>query len=154
MTVFIVTVAVLVAIALTFLLPPLLRKHTPATSDITSLPIYREQLQELQADFANGAIQEAQFHEAEQELKRRLLEETSIQTTPTNTGNRQRWIAAVIALALPVASFGLYKFLGQPEAFVAPPHQSSRPHRRRKYHATTIRDHDATSGGQATRAAK
>ena len=125
MTVFIVSVAVFVAIALTFLLPPLLRKHAPATPDITSLPIYREQLQELQADLANGAIRAAQFHEAEQELKRRLLEETSIQATPINAGNRQRWIAAVIALALPVASFALYKFLGQPEAFVAPPHQSS-----------------------------
>jgi cytochrome c-type biogenesis protein CcmH len=127
MTVFLVTVAVLVAIALTFLLPPLLRKQMPATSDITSLPIYREQLQELQADFANGAIQEAQFHEAEQELKRRLLEETSVQAMPTNAGNRQRWIAAVIALALPVASFALYKFLGQPEAFVPSSHQTSAP---------------------------
>jgi cytochrome c-type biogenesis protein CcmH len=125
MTVFIVTVAVFVAIALAFLLPPLLKKHSPATPDITSLPIYREQLQELQADLANGSILAAQFHEAEQELKRRLLEETSIQAMPTNAGNRQRWIAAVIAVALPVASFALYKFLGQPEAFVAPPHQSS-----------------------------
>ena len=124
MTVFIVSVAVFVAIALTFLLPPLLRKQAPAAPDTTSLPIYREQLQELQADFANGAIQEAQFHEAEQELKRRLLEETSVQATPTNAGNRQRWIAAAIALALPLASFALYKLLGQPEAFVASAHQS------------------------------
>lgn len=124
MTLFIVAVAVFVAVALSFLLPPLLRKHTPAMPDITSLAIYREQLQELQADFANGAILEAQFREAEQELKRRLLEETHVQTTPTNDRNRQRWLAVAIALALPLGSFALYKLLGHPSAFVAPANHS------------------------------
>ncbi len=125
MTTFIVSVAVFVAIALAFLLPPLLRKHAQPTPDITSLPIYREQLQELQADLANGSILEAQFVEAEQELKRRLLEETRVQATPLSGGQRQRWIAAAIALALPSGSFALYKLLGQPEAFFAPANQSS-----------------------------
>lgn len=124
MTLFIVSVAVFVAIALSFLLPPLLRKHTPAMPDITNLPIYREQLQELQADFTNGAIQAAQFREAEQELKRRLLEETRVQATPKSDGNRQRWLALAIALALPLGSFALYKLLGQPDAFVAPANHS------------------------------
>ncbi len=124
MTLFIVSVAVFVAIALTFLLPPLLRSHTQPTPDITSLPIYREQLQELQADLTNGSILEAQFHEAEQELKRRLLEETRVQATPSRDGKRQRWIAAAIALALPLGSFAMYKILGQPEAFVSPANQS------------------------------
>ncbi|MDQ3259299.1 MAG: c-type cytochrome biogenesis protein CcmI [Pseudomonadota bacterium] len=116
---FIASVAVFVAIALAFLLPPLLRKYAPATTDITSLPIHREQLQELQADFANGSILEAQFREAEQELKHRLLEETRARATPISDGTRRRWIAAAIALALPLGSFALYKLLGQPEAFVA-----------------------------------
>ena len=124
---FIASVAVFVAIALAFLLPPLLRKHAPATTDITTLPIYREQLQELQADFANNIILEAQFREAEQELKRRLLEETRVQATPISNGTRQRWIAAAIALALPLGSFALYKLLGQPEAFAALANPSGAP---------------------------
>ncbi len=118
MTAFIISVAIFIAIALAFVLPPLLRKSTPAATDITSLPIYREQLKELQADFANGIIEEAKFHEAEQELKRRLLEESRIQVTPTRGAGRKPWLAVVIALALPSASLGLYKLLGQPEAFI------------------------------------
>jgi cytochrome c-type biogenesis protein CcmH len=117
MTVFLISVAIFVAIALAFVLPPLLRKSTPAVTDITSLPIYREQLKELQADFANGIIEEARFREAEQELKRRLLEESQVQAAPTRDGSRKPWLALVIALALPIGSFALYKLLGQPEAF-------------------------------------
>ena len=120
MILFIVSVAVFVAIALAFLLPPLLRKSNQGNLTFTSLPIYREQLQELQADLANGIIGETQFHEAEQELKRRLLEESQIEPTPTSHGMRQRWIAAVIALALPLGSFALYRLLGQPSSFATP----------------------------------
>ena len=120
MTLFIASVAAFIAIALAFLLPPLLRRSTVATPIVTSLPIYREQLQELQADLANGTIREAQFHEAEQELKRRLLEESRVQVTPMIGSNRQRWIAATIALALPLASFALYRLLGQPNSFATP----------------------------------
>lgn len=118
MTAFIISVAVFIAIALAFLLPPLLRKSTPASTDITSLPIYREQFLELQADFKNGIIEAAQFHEAEQELKRRLLDESGIQAPPKREGNRKPWLALTIALALPVASFALYDLLGKPNAFV------------------------------------
>ena len=117
MTPFIVSVAVFVAIALAFLLPPLLRKSTPAVTDLTSLPLYREQLKELQSDFANGAILESQFHEAEQELKRRLLDESRAQATPASDSHRKPWLALLIALALPIGSFALYKLLGQPEVF-------------------------------------
>lgn len=120
MTLFIASVAAFIAIALAFLLPPLLRRSTDATPIITSLPIYREQLQELQADLANGTIRETQFHEAEQELKRRLLEESRVQVTPMIGSHRQRWIAATIALALPLASFALYRLLGQPNSFATP----------------------------------
>ncbi len=120
MTLFIASVAAFIAIALAFLLPPLLRRSTVATLIVTSLPIYREQLQELQADLANGTIREAQFHEAEQELKRRLLEESRVQLAPMIGSNRQRWIAATIALALPLASFALYRLLGQPNSFATP----------------------------------
>jgi cytochrome c-type biogenesis protein CcmH len=118
MIAFIASAAVFIAIALAFLLPPLLRKSVPETRDITSLPIYREQLQELQADYSNGIIAQAQFHEATQELKRRLLEESRREAAPPSSAKRQRWLAAVIVLALPLASIALYKFLGQPEAFV------------------------------------
>lgn len=124
---FIVTVAVFVAIALAFVLPPLLRKSTPTTVDITSLPIYREQLLELQADFANGTLREAQFRESEQELKRRLLEESQIQAMPRSDANKQRVIAATIALALPLAAYTLYYLLGQPETFATSAHQSGAP---------------------------
>ncbi len=117
MTPFIVSVAVFIAIALAFVLPPLLRKSTPAATDVTSLPIYREQLKELQFDFANGVILETQFREAEQELKGRLLVESRVQATPTREGHRNPWLAVLIALALPIGSFALYKLLGQPEAF-------------------------------------
>ena len=127
MTAFIISVAVFIAIALGFLLPPLLRKTTPAATDITSLPIYREQLQELQADFANATIGKAQFREAEQELKRRLLEESRIAVTTTLNAARKPWLAVALALALPLTSFALYKLLGQPDAFHAPASHGGAP---------------------------
>ncbi len=117
MTAFIISVAIFIAIALAFVLPPLLRKTIPVIADVTSLPIYREQLKELQADFANGIIAETQFREAEHELKRRLLDESRVQATPTREGGSKPWLAVAIAVALPLASFALYKLLGQPDAF-------------------------------------
>lgn len=125
MIAFLISAAVFIAIALAFLLPPLLRVQTPTSEDITSLPIYREQMRELQVDFANRAIGENQFREAEQELKSRLLVESRYQATPTSAAHRQRWLAVAIAVTLPLASCALYKFLGQPEAFVSPANQSS-----------------------------
>lgn len=117
MMAFIISVAIFIAIALAFVLPPLLRKSIPTAGEVTSLPIYREQLKELQADFANGIIEEAQFREAERELKRRLLDESLTTAIPARDSNRKLWLAVAIALAFPVASFALYKLLGQPEAF-------------------------------------
>ncbi len=124
---FLLLVALFVAIALGLLLPPLLRKSNPVSVDVTSLPIYREQLQELEADYANGIIAAAQFHEAEQELKRRLVEESRVVAPAVRDASRKPWLAVAIAIALPIVCFALYKLLGQPAAFIDPTAQDGKP---------------------------
>ena len=124
---FLISVAIFIAIALGLLLPPLLRKTNPVSVDVTSLPIYREQLQELDADRANGIIGATQFREAEQELKRRLVEESRVVAAPVRDDTRMPLLAVVIAVALPLACFALYKFLGQPDAFVTAESHEGKP---------------------------
>ena len=118
---FLLVAAVFVAIGLAFVLPPLLRREQTAKAEAPRIDIYRQQLRELQQDYANGALREAQFQEAENELKRRVLEENQPENA-TRTSSASRPLAIVIAILLPLAAAGLYKLLGTPQAFAPPSH--------------------------------
>lgn len=127
MTFFILTAAVFVAIGLAFILPPLLRRENTTKQETPRLEIYRQQLRELQQDFASGTLQEAQYQESENELKRRVLEENQPFAPAPRAASAARPLAIVIALSLPLASAGLYKLLGTPGAFAPLSVQSVAP---------------------------
>ncbi len=120
MIAFAVAAAMMAAIALAWIVVPLLRRReAPSVDrDRTNLAILRDQRRELEADFANGMVTSEQYEAAAAEIDRRVLEETqSAGRGPVATPKRSgRLTAGVIAVALPIVAAGLYVLLGTPAA--------------------------------------
>lgn len=76
-----IAAVVCVAVALVFILPPLLRKKEivakAARRDI-NIAVYRDQMKEMEADRSNGLLSEDQFQTAKVELEARLVEDALI----------------------------------------------------------------------------
>lgn len=127
MTLFWLLAAGMVAVALLFVLPPLLapgatgRRDGPPQAQ-ASLVVLREQLAQLQADQACGRIAPDQYAQALAEIERRALREGCAAPDPLDTRPAPRWALAV-ALGLGAISVGLYAVLGTPSA-LAPAHAS------------------------------
>lgn len=125
MSAFLAIAALLAALALAFLLPPLLRVRAPsaaAAREEANAAIYREQLAELDADRARGAIGEEAYLLARRELERRIVAEAQVSSALAGSGTlRHRTAAIAVAVFLPVAaSLGYWQF-GNPGAMLAPP---------------------------------
>src|SRR5262245_30500538 len=113
--------AVLLVIALAFLLPTLLQAddNRQATADIerkeANISVYRDQLQELSADLQNGIIAKEQFDQDTEEIQRRLLEDTSFRAkTVKTTSPRNRSTAYALALGIPLIAVLFYLKIGTP----------------------------------------
>jgi cytochrome c-type biogenesis protein CcmH len=122
MTATFVVIAVLMTLgALAWVLLPLLNR--PARESIVERPaanlaVLRDQLAELDADLAHGAISAEQHALARAELERRALEEG--QGGP-ETGPRpeSRWLPVALGVLIPVGALSLYLVIGTPEAILA-----------------------------------
>lgn len=121
-TLFWIAAAVCVLIALAFVLPPLLRRRDTAARaarrDI-NIAVYRDQMQEMEADLANGLLSQEQFQTAKLELEARLAEDALTQTDKGMTPMASRRLGYGLAGLLPIAAFGLYFALGNPTSLVA-----------------------------------
>jgi len=114
--------AVFVAIALGFVLPPLLQNE-PADSESedleTNVAVYRDQLSELEADLQSGIISADQYQQDRDEVERRLLADVPPATSEIAKENVKPRTAGqgpvyVIALAIPLLAVGLYYQVGNP----------------------------------------
>lgn len=115
MTGFLIAAAILVAVTLLLLLPPLLRQRAPgaeASRIAINAGIYRDQLTELERDFASGSLSQADYEEGRRELQRRLLEDAGGDSAAGANARPARRSALLIGLALPVAGALLYFMLG------------------------------------------
>lgn len=116
MTLFTIIAAAMVLAALGLVLPPLLGRGrgSAETRQELNVVIHRERLSELDADLAEGAIDETQHQQARAELERDLLENTADDGGEIEGSARPggRWVAIAVALALPVLAGGLYWQLG------------------------------------------
>ncbi|ODA14041.1 c-type cytochrome biogenesis protein CcmI [Achromobacter xylosoxidans] len=131
MTLFWLLAAGMVAVALLFVLPPLLapeaagrRGGSPQAQ--ASLAVLREQLAQLQADHASGRLAPDHYAQARTEIERRALREGCAAPDRLDTRPAPRWALAV-ALGLGAISVGLYAALGNPAALTpadADPHAS------------------------------
>lgn len=121
-TLFWVAAATCVAVALAFILPPLLRRKEIAAKaarrDI-NIAVYRDQMKEMEADRANGMISEEQFQTGKVELETRLAEDALAKEDRNMAPVASRRLGFTLAGVLPVAAFGLYFLLGNPMSLVA-----------------------------------
>jgi cytochrome c-type biogenesis protein CcmH len=131
MTLFWILASALVVAALTLLVRPLLRgggaggrsaapdaARAPALDSTreSNLRILREQLTELDAELASGALAADQHAAARAELERRALEETR-QAEVTVAARPGHASALALAVLLPALAVVLYLALGNPTAF-------------------------------------
>jgi cytochrome c-type biogenesis protein CcmH len=120
-TAFIIVAALMVAVALAWVLVPLLRSPKPEAVDraASNVAILRDQLAELEADLAVGNIPRPQYEQARRELEQRVLEESKVVATtkaapPPRAG---AWSAAIVGGVLPIAALAIYVGIGNHEAF-------------------------------------
>jgi len=117
--------AVLLLIALAFVLPPVLdraKESDRKTEDErtqANIAVYRDQLSELEADLRNGIVSEEQYAQDRVEIERRLLEDTttpkSKQKSITTTANARN-TAYALGLALPAVAIIFYLNVGTPKS--------------------------------------
>ena len=110
--------ALMAALAVAFVVTPLLRARVasaPTTAE-ANLEVLRSQRRELEADVASGTLAPAARDEALAELQLRAAQDIQGDDRPV-AARRKPWaLAASVALLLPVLAFGLYLKLGQPRA--------------------------------------
>lgn len=121
-TTFIFIAAILVAVGLAWLLPPLLRRERGALAverTAATLGILKDQLAELEAERARGAVSAEQYDEAKAELERRVLDEAAAEARASApaAAHGGRKAALALALAVPLVAALLYWRLGDPAAF-------------------------------------
>src|SRR3954471_21559685 len=118
MMAFWILAASMAALAVAFVLVPLLRARAaggPTTAE-ANLEVLRSQRRELDADVANGTLPAGARDEALAELQERAAEDLQGDET-THAVPRKPWaVAAIAALAIPALAFGLYLKLGLPAA--------------------------------------
>ena len=105
------------ALAIAFLLWPLLARRGPAASRTAyDMAVYRDQLAEVERDHERGLLSVDEFQAARTEISRRILavadanphQKGSVSTIP-------KLSALALACILPIAAFAIYAELGAPE---------------------------------------
>ena len=112
--------AMMVLLALWFVLPALWQTGPDAKTDdarAANLLVYQDQLRELAADLKSGLLSEAQYEQDKEELERRLLEDVGDGKAKSSAKQlRSRALAYAIAIAIPVAALAFYFVVGNPKA--------------------------------------
>jgi cytochrome c-type biogenesis protein CcmH len=111
-----------VAVALAFVLPPLLRKRATGNAAgrrSINIAVYRDQLKEMEADHHNGLLTDEQFNTAKIELEARLAQDAlESQETAAPVRKGGRWLGFTLGGSIPVLAFVLYFLLGTPQAIM------------------------------------
>lgn len=117
--VFWTTAVLLIAVALLFLLPPLLgrvrQKSGPESVDVNAA-VYRSRLEELQREVDDGTLDPGDFDQARTELEREMLESISPKEPEKAAFMPSTTVALCIAALLPALALGIYLALGAPDA--------------------------------------
>lgn len=117
MTMFVVGAVVLIALAMLFVAPPLLRRRAVRkVAAGPALEIYRDQLADLERDLQTGALATDRYEQARNELERRLAEELETTAGETSTASESRVISGVVIAAVPLLALALYLLIGAPRA--------------------------------------
>jgi cytochrome c-type biogenesis protein CcmH len=130
-TVFLVVAAAMVAVAVAWVLVPLLARRSPArpAPEAANLAVLRDQLAELDADLTRGTLPRERYEQAKLELERRVLDDVELER-PVGGGappTASAWTAALLGALIPVAAAVLYLAVGTPTA-LAPQTASGAKH--------------------------
>ena len=130
MTVFLVIGALLVAGAVLFVVPPLLRRglRTGATRDAVNVAVYRDQLRELEADLRAGTLAADQHEKARSEIEARLLADVGGGDAPAQSPRHTRAAALALGLAVPICALAVYVAVGNPRALLPQGPDGGNPH--------------------------
>ena len=110
------SVALLLAGAMLFVLPPLLRPPTVKRGVASPMEAYRDQRAQIDEDFAQGTLTPEQHAQALAELQARVVEEVGDVETPAPVSHTPQSTAFIVAVALliPAGALALYGLLGTP----------------------------------------
>ncbi|RRJ85282.1 c-type cytochrome biogenesis protein CcmI [Aestuariirhabdus litorea] len=124
----------MVVVALGFVLVPLMRS-TKADADVldesaVNVAVYRERMAELEADRAEGKIDDKEFARLQLEQQRALLEDDAMVVAKKAGHEGARWVLpALVLVLLPLSSYGLYLKLGASDLLTLPPQaEAANPH--------------------------
>lgn len=121
----------MILLALWFVLPAILQK--PDKSEEierreANVLVYKDQDRELEADFKNGLIAEAQYQQEKAELERRLLDDVaSSAESASSTARVNNTFAYGVAAFLPIGAIVFYLFVGNSNALNSSPAPSVPP---------------------------
>lgn len=117
MTVFWSLAAVMMMVALLFILPPLLRKRelSAVSRDELNIEVIRQQLAELDTDLEVGKLDKAQYGAARADLEQELLYDLARTDPASRKACSGRWATLLIIPALPLCAVLLYQQLGSVE---------------------------------------
>ena len=110
--------ALMAALAVAFVVAPLLRARVgsaPTTAE-ANLEVLRAQRRELEADVESGTLAPAAREAALAELQLRASQDVQGDDRPVAASRKPWALAVAMAVAVPVLAFGLYGWLGQPRA--------------------------------------
>jgi len=128
-----IIVIALLALALVFLLVPLIRSSQTQQGDQRqqqNIQIAREQKQQLDAQLADDEIDQASYDSAFLDLQTSLALELDSKETESEK-SRGKWMAVVVLLAIPVTSvtlylvYGEYRVIENPQLVQAVPQQQT-----------------------------
>ncbi len=130
MSVFLAIGALLVAGALLFIVPPLLRRGSRpgVTRDAVNAAVYRDQLRELESDLRAGTLAADQYEKARSEIEARLLADIGRGDAPAGSARGTRAAAVVLGLAVPICALAVYVAVGNPRALAPQAAQGDTPH--------------------------
>ncbi len=122
MTVFWIVAASFTAAALLFVIPPMFKRRgeeVEVDREAVNIAIYKNQLEELEADLKAGDISQDQYDKARQEIERRLLEDAEQARKEREAGKAHTGLmkttAVALAIAIPAFAVGLYLKIGSLE---------------------------------------
>jgi cytochrome c-type biogenesis protein CcmH len=127
---------IMTVVALAAVSWPLMRARASVSGGASDVAVYRDQLEEIERDRADGRIGHDEFEAARVEVSRRLLNAAAAAGTAATTaadGQRPRVLAlAGAVIAVPLIAIPLYEQLGSPglagggEAFASRESQSDK----------------------------
>ncbi|WP_297461560.1 c-type cytochrome biogenesis protein CcmI [Ferrovum sp.] len=127
MTVFILVSGGLTLLILCYLVFSLIRRGQVSDHrKALNAAVYRDQLQELAAEKADGSLADQDYDQAREEVERRLLEDTAVTPEVTDRVHGRRTALLLLAL-IPLASIGMYLWRGHPEALDLQPAEMAAP---------------------------